>query len=104
VQYAALPYRQGADRFEILLVTSLGTKRCGVRQTIGPPASSGCRGAFLTTPRRERLQSMLSLFTSRSSSCIRDHNLEGKSCISPKRKSGQSRAERYTFVVFGDSG
>jgi hypothetical protein len=27
VQYAALPYRQGADQFEILLVTSLGTKR-----------------------------------------------------------------------------
>ena len=27
MQYAALPYRQGADRFEILLVTSLGTKR-----------------------------------------------------------------------------
>ena len=27
VQYAALPYRQGADDIEILLVTSLGTKR-----------------------------------------------------------------------------
>ena len=27
MQYAALPYRQGADQFEILLVTSLGTKR-----------------------------------------------------------------------------
>jgi 8-oxo-dGTP pyrophosphatase MutT (NUDIX family) len=27
LQYAALPYRRGADDFEILLVTSLGTKR-----------------------------------------------------------------------------
>lgn len=27
LQYAALPYRQGADDIEILLVTSLGTKR-----------------------------------------------------------------------------
>jgi 8-oxo-dGTP pyrophosphatase MutT (NUDIX family) len=27
VQYAALPYRQGGDDIEVLLVTSLGTKR-----------------------------------------------------------------------------
>jgi 8-oxo-dGTP pyrophosphatase MutT (NUDIX family) len=27
VQYAALPYRQGPDRIEVMLVTSLGTKR-----------------------------------------------------------------------------